>query len=82
MTEPQKLPRDSFAYTIKDQFGFTDTATVQITVEGRNDAPVIAPTPVAIEVAEASDIDGATGKGVFDHPELLIGNTGFLRSGL
>ena len=42
---------DSFTYTIIDQFGFTDTATVNITVQGRNDAPVITAGPVVAEIA-------------------------------
>ena len=42
---------DSFTYTITDQFGFTDTATVTIRVEGRNDTPVIT-------VADPGDVLG------------------------
>ena len=52
---------DSFTYTITDQFGFTDTATVNITVQGRNDAPVITAGPVVAEIAESSENGGAGG---------------------
>ncbi|MEZ5801069.1 MAG: VCBS domain-containing protein, partial [Nitratireductor sp.] len=32
---------DSFTYTIEDQNGYSDTATVTITIEGLNDSPII-----------------------------------------
>ncbi|PYG25458.1 VCBS repeat-containing protein, partial [Pelagimonas varians] len=31
---------DTFTYTVTDEFGATDTATVTLTIEGRNDGPV------------------------------------------
>ena len=50
---------DTFAYTIKDQFGYTDTATVQITVQGRNDTPVIT----------VVDVDGTIDDIAEDNPQ-------------
>ena len=35
-----EIATDSFSYTIADSNGATDTATVTITIEGVNDAPV------------------------------------------
>ena len=43
---------DSFSYTVKDQTGQTDTATVQVTVTGVNDAP----TSVADELAAQEEV--------------------------
>ncbi|MEQ1943136.1 VCBS domain-containing protein [Mesorhizobium sp. VNQ89] len=39
---------DTFTYTVRDKYGFTDSATVKITVTGNNDAPII----TAIKVAD------------------------------
>ncbi|MEW9835042.1 VCBS domain-containing protein, partial [Mesorhizobium marinum] len=52
---------ETFTYTITDQFGFTDTATVRITVDGRNDAPVITDGPVSTTLAESSEAGGVGG---------------------
>jgi VCBS repeat-containing protein len=52
---------ETFTYTISDQFGFTDTATVRITVDGRNDAPVITDGPVSTTLAESSEAGGVGG---------------------
>ena len=52
---------ESFTYTVTDKNGFTDTATVNITVSGRNDAPEITAGPASATVTESSDIGGAGG---------------------
>jgi VCBS repeat-containing protein len=44
---------DTFTYTVTDEFGATDTATVSITVTGTNDAPV------ALAEASSGDEDTA-----------------------
>ena len=57
---------DSFTYTISDGNGGTDTATVNVTITGVNDAPVFdAAGPFAIDenttdvgTIQASDVDG------------------------
>ncbi|MCR8548988.1 ExeM/NucH family extracellular endonuclease [Salipiger sp. P9] len=59
--------QDSFTYVVDDGKGGTDTATVTVTITGRNDAPVLS-APSQITVAEgtllvdaglsASDVDG------------------------
>nr|WP_321443437.1 Ig-like domain-containing protein [uncultured Cohaesibacter sp.] len=74
---------DSFTYTISDGNGGTDSATVTLTIEGRNDAPVVATIDAgavsrvdAIQtidlLAGVTDIDGndaltVTGVTVTDH---------------
>ncbi len=62
--------RESFSYTISDSHGATSTATVELTIEGVNDAPVAAPdfftgyqtvgffAPLASLVANDSDVEG------------------------
>jgi len=52
---------ESFTYTVTDKNGFTDTATVNITVSGRNDAPEITEGPATATVTESSDIGGSGG---------------------
>jgi VCBS repeat-containing protein len=52
---------DTFTYTIRDQFGYTDTATVTVTIEGRNDAPVIT-------VANPEDVIGTINDIAEDDP--------------
>ena len=52
---------ETFTYTVRDKNGFTDTATVNITVSGRNDAPEITAGPAVATVTESSDIGGAGG---------------------
>ncbi len=60
---------DAFAYTVADTIGFTDSATVNVSVTATNDAPTATAdaattnedTPVAINVvANDGDIDGDT----------------------
>jgi VCBS repeat-containing protein len=48
---------DSFSYTVKDDRGGESRATVDITVTGANDAPVIT-SPAAISVAENNTATG------------------------
>jgi len=52
---------ESFTYTVTDKNGFTDTATVNITVTGRNDAPDITSGPVASTINESSEVGGVGG---------------------
>lgn len=61
---------ESFNYTISDTHGATSTATVELTIQGVNDAPVAAPdffigyetvgfmAPIASLVANDSDVEG------------------------
>ncbi len=54
---------DSFTYTIADPNGFTDTATVTITITGRNDTPEftsIATTKLSDSFVEADNTTGDT----------------------
>ena len=62
---------DSFTYTVTDAQGRTSTATVSLTIESVNDAPVITTQDITLTLAEdaetgligqvnASDIDGDT----------------------
>ena len=57
----------TFTYTIRDQYGFTDTATVTVTIEGRNDTAVITGATNPVSIAEtlgdssAQDIAPVTG---------------------
>jgi hypothetical protein len=48
---------DAFTYTVSDGFGGEDTATVSITVNAVNDAPVAGDDEVATDVDAAVDID-------------------------
>jgi VCBS repeat-containing protein len=52
---------ESFTYTVRDKNGFTDTATVSITVDGRNDAPEIIDGPASTTLAESSEAGGVGG---------------------
>lgn len=60
---------DTFTYTISDGKGGSDTATVTLSVAGRNDAPVVAARSTTINenatvslnlLAGATDVDGET----------------------
>ena len=48
---------ETFTYTIRDKYGFTDTATVTITVEGRNDTPVITVVDVNGVIQDVAETD-------------------------
>ncbi|HEY6633431.1 MAG TPA: VCBS domain-containing protein, partial [Rhizobiaceae bacterium] len=48
---------ESFTYTITDKFGFTDTATVTIRVDGRNDTPVITVGDVTGSIDDEAEQD-------------------------
>ncbi|WP_298719094.1 VCBS domain-containing protein [uncultured Oceanisphaera sp.] len=51
---------ESFSYTVTDAAGATDTATLTITIEGRNDAPV-ATNDTATAVEAGGVANGSTG---------------------
>ncbi|MGB7346412.1 MAG: DUF4347 domain-containing protein, partial [Pirellulaceae bacterium] len=60
---------ETFTYTIDDGFGLTDTATLTITINGTNDAPIVTST-----IPNQSDVDAETGISVntstyFSDPE-------------
>jgi T1SS-143 domain-containing protein len=48
---------ETFAATVTDEFGASDTQTVTITIQGTNDAPVITGGVAAATVFEAGDLD-------------------------
>ncbi|MBL8575750.1 MAG: VCBS domain-containing protein [Mesorhizobium sp.] len=57
---------DTFTYTVRDKYGFTDTATVTLTITGNNDAPVITSTAIERVIAESADEGGVGGGFVGD----------------
>ena len=49
----------SFSYTIADDQGFSDTASVSVTITGSNDAPVFAPGPATGAITEGGAVTAA-----------------------
>ena len=56
---------DTFTYVVTDEFGATDTATVTLTVQGQNDAPVV----TAIDAGSVTEDDAIVSI------DLLVGQT-------
>ena len=48
---------ETFTYTLRDKGGYTDTATVTITIEGRNDTPVITAIDVEGTIFDVAETD-------------------------
>ena len=71
-----KKRTDTFTYTVRDQFGYTDTADRRDHNQGVNDAPEITAGPVCRAVTEESDPDGAAGAGSFSG-DVLSGELAF-----
>jgi VCBS repeat-containing protein len=57
---------DSFTYTVSDGFGGSDTATVTITVNGANDAPVATNDAAAVTVGGAAAVGNVITDGTPD----------------
>ena len=80
--DPDYEGPDSFEFQVEDPSGFTGTATVTITVNGVNDAPVV--DPAAFSVAEDEPVGTAVGTVTFTDPDagqshtfaITAGNTG------
>lgn len=61
--KPTEFVQDSFTYTIQDQEPLSDSATLTITITGRNDAPVAQPDS-GFEVLEGGMLSVAAANGV------------------
>ena len=48
---------ETFTYTLRDKGGYTDTATVTITIEGRNDTPIITAIDVEGSIFDVAETD-------------------------
>ncbi|MBL4834231.1 MAG: VCBS domain-containing protein [Pseudomonas sp.] len=64
---------DTFSYTLSDQQGGTDTATLTITIAGTNDAPVISGGPASVALNEVDA--GLTSSGDFTISDIDTSDT-------
>lgn len=63
---------DSFTYTLRDSAGATSTATVDVTIQGANDAPTAADDAVTVNKLGVTNLLGLMGNdGDVDHGESL-----------
>ncbi|WP_028311381.1 Ig-like domain-containing protein [Derxia gummosa] len=75
---------DVFTYTVADGHGGSSTATVSITVTGRNDAPVAADDRLSVTAGQTLVIDAADGVLVNDgdadaHDQLVVSGVALAR---
>ncbi|ABD06346.1 VCBS [Rhodopseudomonas palustris HaA2] len=52
---------ETFTYTVADRFGVTDTATLTLSIDGSNDAPVAYVVPAFPSIAEDASFSGTVG---------------------
>ncbi|MCB1462764.1 MAG: VCBS domain-containing protein, partial [Nitratireductor sp.] len=75
---PVEQATDTFTYTIRDPNGFEDTATVTVTLDGRNDQPIITAGDTAgdIEIAgQTGGTDDLTASGTLNFTDVDLTDT-------